>query len=222
MAVLCDIKKMSQNPKYGNWCVKSKDKIATWLDLSRATVFNAIKTLEDKGYIERSEMGLRPTAFIFQLDMASDEIGIYIKNDDLELISKKVSELLDAPSKNYTTPVQNLDSTPSKNYTQDIILKENIDIIPLNTSLNNKTNRTKNKKFEPPTIEQVQEFFKQEGYRDDVAIKAFKYYSEANWHDSYGKPVKNWKQKMRAVWFKDENILIIKKDKPKDDIAANF
>jgi uncharacterized phage protein (TIGR02220 family) len=127
MAVLCDIKQMSQNPEYGYTCVKSKDKIAEWLDLSRATVFNAIKALELKGYVERNDIGVRPTQFIYDLDLAQDEIGIYIQKGDLTFITKKVESLLDGPSKIYTQTVQNLDGDSlkfrlgqSKIYTQDI------------------------------------------------------------------------------------------------------
>jgi len=126
MAVLCDIKHMSQNPKFGYQCVKTKDKIAEWLDLSRATVFNAISSLESRGYIERTAIGIKPSQFIFDLDSCQDEIGIYVKNGDVEMISKKVSELLDGQSKIYTTTVQNLDGDSlkiilgqSKNYTLD-------------------------------------------------------------------------------------------------------
>jgi len=126
MAVLCDIKQMSQSPEYGYTCIKSKDKIAEWLDLSRATVFNAIKALELKGYVERNDKGVRPTKFIIDLDMSQDEIGIYIQKGDLTFITKKVETLLDGQSKNYTSTVQNLDSDSlkirlpqSKIYTQD-------------------------------------------------------------------------------------------------------
>jgi len=149
MAVLCDIKQMSQNPKYGYQCVKSKDRIAEWLDLSRATVFNAINTLITKGFLERTAIGLKPTQFIFDLDSCQEEIGIYIKNNDVEMISKKVLEVLDGPSKIYTTTVQNLDGDSlkfrlgqSKIYTQDIHIdipekvrknnKEILDKQPLN------------------------------------------------------------------------------------------
>jgi len=59
--------------------------------------------------------------------------------------------------------------------------------------------------FIPPTLEQVKEYFKEKGYTEQSAIKAFEYYDTANWHDSEGKPVKNWKQKMISVWFKPEN-----------------
>jgi hypothetical protein len=131
MAVLCDIKHLSQNPKYGYQCIKSKDKIAIWLDLSRATVFNAISALETKGFIERTEIGIKPSQFIYDLDSCQEEIGIYIKSNDVEMISKRVSQLLDGQSKIYTTTVQNLDGDSlkirlgqSKIYTQDIHLVE--------------------------------------------------------------------------------------------------
>lgn len=35
--------------------------------------------------------------------------------------------------------------------------------------------------------------------------KIFNYYDVADWHDASGKPVLNWKQKIRAVWDKPEN-----------------
>jgi hypothetical protein len=43
------------------------------------------------------------------------------------------------------------------------------------------------------------------GYTKESAIKAFNYYDCAGWKDSKGNKVRNWKQKMQAVWFKDEN-----------------
>jgi predicted transcriptional regulator len=95
MAILCDIKKMSQNPSFGYWCIKSKDKIADWLDLSRTTVFSGINTLIKKGLIERSEFGLRPSKVIYMLDMAQEDIGLLIKNNDIELITKKIQEVVD-------------------------------------------------------------------------------------------------------------------------------
>lgn len=126
MAVLCDIKQMSQNPKYGYQCIKSKDKMAEWLDLSRATVFNAISALEAKGFVERTQIGIRPSQFIYDLDSCQEEIGLYVKNNEIELITKKVAQLLDGQSKIYTATVQNLDGDSlkfrlgqSKNYTQD-------------------------------------------------------------------------------------------------------
>lgn len=53
--------------------------------------------------------------------------------------------------------------------------------------------------------EDVIQYFVDNGYTKESAVKAFDYYDCANWRDSKGNQVKNWKQKMRGVWFKDEN-----------------
>jgi hypothetical protein len=59
--------------------------------------------------------------------------------------------------------------------------------------------------YTPPTLELVKLYFIENGYSETSANKAYEYYNSANWHDSNGKQVKNWKQKMQGVWFKDEN-----------------
>lgn len=63
----------------------------------------------------------------------------------------------------------------------------------------------KRKKLIPPILDEVKLYFHENGYREDIAIRAFNFYNEAKWHDSKGNPVRNWKQKMISVWFKDEN-----------------
>lgn len=63
----------------------------------------------------------------------------------------------------------------------------------------------KQKAFIPPSEQDVIDYFIQNGYSAQAAEKAFKYYHEANWKDRDGKQVKNWKQKMIGVWFKEEN-----------------
>ena len=106
MAVLCDIFQMSQNPKYNFWCIKSKEKIAEWLDLSRDTVFRAIYTLKDKGYVVSNELGhLKCTQFIYELETSQEDIAIYIKNGETELISAKMQKILQ--SQNATTTSEN-------------------------------------------------------------------------------------------------------------------
>ena len=67
------------------------------------------------------------------------------------------------------------------------------------------TKEKEKKVFIPPTENDVIDYFNTKGYREDVARKVFEYYDTAGWKDSTGKPVLNWKQKMIAVWFKDEN-----------------
>lgn len=63
----------------------------------------------------------------------------------------------------------------------------------------------KKKSFIPPTKEETQQYFYDNGYTKESGLKAWEYYEAGNWKDSRGNQVKSWKQKMRGVWFKDEN-----------------
>jgi len=65
--------------------------------------------------------------------------------------------------------------------------------------------RERANKFAPPTQSEVISYFLEKGYTQESACKAFDYYDVANWTDSKGTKIKNWKQKMIAVWFKEEN-----------------
>lgn len=65
--------------------------------------------------------------------------------------------------------------------------------------------RKRANKFAPPSVDDVILYFAENGYTEESARKAFAFYDVAQWHDSNGKPVKNWKQKMINVWFKEEN-----------------
>jgi hypothetical protein len=61
------------------------------------------------------------------------------------------------------------------------------------------------KQFKKPTLAEVEEFCKEQAeYRLD-AKKIFDGYDTADWKDSHGKQIKNWKQKIIHVWCKDEN-----------------
>jgi len=66
----------------------------------------------------------------------------------------------------------------------------------------NKVNK-ESKVFNPPSIDDVIKFFEENGYTN--GDKAWNYYNDGDWKDSNGKQVINWKQKMRIVWFKEEN-----------------
>lgn len=73
--------------------------------------------------------------------------------------------------------------------------------------------KKKSKKFNPPLLSEVKSYFFENEYSEQAAIKMFNSYSVANWIDSYGKPVLNWKQKAINVWFRPENK-INGKDQP--------
>ena len=84
--------------------------------------------------------------------------------------------------------------------------------------INNKEVIIKDKekeKFSPPTILEVIDYFKEKGYTEISAKKAFDYYDIANWKDSKGNQVKNWKQKMISVWMKPENKINELTNQPK-------
>lgn len=67
------------------------------------------------------------------------------------------------------------------------------------------------KKSKIPTLQQVKDYFKEKGYSQESAVKAFNYYEAArepndkHWKDGKGNLIKSWKQKMIGVWFKPEN-----------------
>lgn len=56
----------------------------------------------------------------------------------------------------------------------------------------------------PPDIEEVKKYFDENGYTEEAAKSFVGYYEAGDWTDSEGKPVINWKQKARMVWFKDQ------------------
>ena len=75
------------------------------------------------------------------------------------------------------------------------------------TELNSSSSKEKKikEKVYIPTLPEVELYFLDNGYTKDSAVKAFHYYQENNWKDSRNNQVKNWKQKMQGVWFKEEN-----------------
>lgn len=71
----------------------------------------------------------------------------------------------------------------------------------------------KRERFVPPTLEQVTEYAKSKG-RGDLASKFLEYYTVANWVDSKGNKVKNWKQKF-LTWIGREspNVTVVADDR---------
>ena len=51
----------------------------------------------------------------------------------------------------------------------------------------------------------INSIFIENGYSEQLEKKAFDYYDIASWKLSKRNYVKNWKQKMLSVWFKEEN-----------------
>ena len=68
-----------------------------------------------------------------------------------------------------------------------------------------KKKQKKSKKFVPPTQKEVEEYFQEEGYSMESAIRFFKGYDVAEWEDTKGNKIKSWKQKAQQVWFTPDN-----------------
>lgn len=79
-----------------------------------------------------------------------------------------------------------------------------------NTINDNTINDNKKKKYKKensfikPTLNDVKDFFLSKGFNEDYAEMAFDYYDSADWKDSRGSKVVNWKQKMIANWLNSD------------------
>ncbi len=84
------------------------------------------------------------------------------------------------------------------------------------------TKKNKKKKtFAPPTLEQVQEYIRENNYDVD-AQKFIWHYSKLGWKKANGKPVKNWKQTLIQVWVKrDEQDRTAKTQRPDSPQAGS-
>ena len=85
------------------------------------------------------------------------------------------------------------------------LLKYEIEIGSMKEEEGSKKKEKGKPKFTPPSLDEVKQYFKEWGYKEQAAEKAFNYYETGNWKDSQGNKVKNWKQKMQVIWFREEN-----------------
>ena len=64
--------------------------------------------------------------------------------------------------------------------------------------------RLRTVRFTAPTVDEVTNYAARLGYKVDG--KTFvQHYESKGWKDSTGRTVKNWKNKVRSVWCRDEN-----------------
>ena len=81
------------------------------------------------------------------------------------------------------------------------------DLIAENKEISEQPNKdikkkSKKKKIDPPTVEEVREYVKEKGYNID-ADYFWSYYNASNWTDKNNEPVLNWKLKL-VTWAKKE------------------
>ena len=139
-------------------------------------------------------------------EMINKNIIIVIKKDNR-------SDSTYGINKNYSTWKSLSKKITQKSLSKKIIIVIKKDNPPIKDKL--KDNRGKKrtaKKFTPPAEEEVIKYFIGKGFSESHGKKAYEYYAVADWIDSRGKQVKNWKQKMLANWMKDENKIIAKQE----------
>lgn len=56
------------------------------------------------------------------------------------------------------------------------------------------------KPFRPPTLDEWLDFCREKNLDLDKMRNAYEGYRVADWHDTEGKPIRNWKQKILVVW----------------------
>lgn len=118
-----------------------------------------------------------------------------------ERVLKNVGKMQDIKEKRSSAGKKSAEKR-SENQEVATSVEQNPTSVEQNSTKENK--RKENKQYTKPSLSEVIEFFNQNGFEDIGAIKAFNYYDEGDWQDSKGNKVKNWKQKMRGVWFRDE------------------
>ena len=104
---------------------------------------------------------------------------------------------------NYKLQHENQDSTNTaptqlQHYKQ-ICKNENMKEYNNVISIENEKPKKTKKEFIPPTLEEVKNYCSERKNNVDPQ-RFYDYYNAGNWKDSKGKPIRNWKQKISAVW----------------------
>lgn len=107
------------------------------------------------------------------------------ENEALSLISEKFLESPRNSTENGSSPIESR--------------KQRVE------SREYKAESRKGREFVAPTVDEVVAYFTKKGFPESTARRAFDYYNDADWIDSQGHKVRSWKQKMIAVWMKEEN-----------------
>jgi hypothetical protein len=84
----------------------------------------------------------------------------------------------------------------------------------------NEKNEKNEKSTAAPTWDEFSAYCKEKGF-GHIARRAYDGYEAAGWHDSRGKKIKSWRQKLVHVWFdKSKNPPPPEPDRPCDDEAC--
>lgn len=68
--------------------------------------------------------------------------------------------------------------------------------------LNHETQVSKKRQFVPPTFDEVESYFKEQGADLNLLERCYYYYADANWTNRDGKKVMDWKRTIKTNWFR--------------------
>jgi hypothetical protein len=148
------------------------------------------------------EYGKRGGYYLHKKEPIADATSVTNKASSNEESPVKTQKLVESPARALTTTISNINNNINTNN----ILREKIET-KKEKSLK-VTNTAKTPEFIPPTIEELTEFFTSNGYTAEAATKCYHYYADGDWIDSQGRPVQNWKRKVRFNWFKPEYLQV--------------
>ena len=171
------------------------------LGVIESVIFGLIKPQIDANNVryENGKKGGRPKT---ETKAEQNQTGSKQKpNENQNITETKANESTLKPNENVNVNV----NEKEKEYlrTQKEKSDEEMEASPLSaeeSSLSEQVGK-KRKEFIPPSVEEVKAYAEERGY-PDLAERFFDYFEAGAWHDSEGKPVKNWKQKF-ITWEKD-------------------
>jgi DNA-binding MarR family transcriptional regulator len=193
--LLCFIQALSNSKGY---CFASNKYLADLIGVKKDSVTKMLQKLEDYGFI-----------------------GRIVKIDKDGMVTFRSITVFENPIDKTPLPSHETGGTLQRDegYTP-VGVVYSIDDIKEDIKDNNILAKPKKKGFVPPTLEEVKVFFRENGYTEEVAIRAFKHYEENDWKDTYNNKVLNWKSKMRNNWFKDQYKIQESKIKVRDTFGS--
>jgi hypothetical protein len=159
-----------------------------------------LRSLEAKGYIKRISFRGQVVCYPVVINKFLTSNGILIDAAK----TKSLDEIAWYVEQDCTVTVLQRSFNCTSNVLQMSCLQEvkNIKIIKQNSKKNEKPRPRKGKGFVPPTLDEVKKYIKENPELSNIdPVHFWKSFNDSDWIDTQGKPVRNWKLKIRT-WSK--------------------
>lgn len=183
-------------------CIHSIDKNS--IDKNSIDIYNYSSTKKSENLTneEKQECSANKTTTKFKKPTI-EEVQNYCKERNNNINAESFIDYYeDNLEETEQKPNNNLDKTqqkPKQNLNDNVDVDVDVNVND-NDNIDNKPTKKTNKKFVPPTLEEIENYCKEKNYNIDTQF-FYEYFTEGNWVDSKGNKVKNWKQKI-ITWSK--------------------